>query len=174
LSIALKMVFGPVKAYRPAVDDRLNVLARYRYLKDEFGQRVDGLDEQGPRQRSHVASVDATYAVNHNWTLGGKLGFRLSETAQTAEADFEQNDAWLAVASARYHLVNEWDALVELRNFALVQAETNEVSVLAAGYKQINKNVSLGVGYNFGSFSDDLTDLVEDDQGAFINLVASF
>lgn len=161
-------------AYRPAVDDRLNVLARYRYLMDEFGQRVDGVDEQGPRQRSHVASLDATYALNQNWTIGGKLGYRMSETALTADSDFEENDAWLAVASARYHLVNDWDALIEFRNFGLVQAETNDFSVLAAGYKQINQNVSLGVGYNFGRFSDDLTDLVEDDQGAFINLVASF
>ncbi|MCK0122506.1 hypothetical protein MWU61_18275 [Loktanella sp. F6476L] len=161
-------------AYRPAVDDRLNLLARYRYLMDEFGQRVDGVDEQGPRQRSHVTSIDATYAVNQNWTLGGKLGYRMSETALTASSAFEQNDAWLAVASARYHLVNDWDALVEFRNFGLVQAETNDFSVLAAGYKQINRNVSIGVGYNFGRFSDDLTDLVEDDQGAFINLVASF
>lgn len=161
-------------AYRPAIDDRLNVLARYRYLMDEFGQRVDGVDEQGPRQRSHVASLDATYALDHNWTLGGKLGLRMSQTAQTAASAFEQNDAWLAVASARYHLVNDWDALVELRNFGLVQAETRDFGVLAAGYKQINQNVSIGIGYNFGSFSDDLTDLVEDDHGAFINLVASF
>jgi hypothetical protein len=161
-------------AYRPAIDDRLNVLARYRYLMDEFGQRVDGVDEQGPRQRSHVTSIDATYAVNQNWTSGGKLGYRMSESALTATSDFEQNDAWLAVASARYHLVNDWDALVEFRNFGLVQAETTDFSVLAAGYKQINRNVSIGVGYNFGRFSDDLTDLVEDDQGAFINLIASF
>lgn len=161
-------------AYRPAVDDSLTVLARYRYLMDEFGQRVDGVDEQGPRQRSHVTSIDATYAVNHNWTIGGKFGYRMSETALTATSDFEQNDAWLAVASARYHLVNDWDALVEFRNFGLVQAETTNFSVLAAGYKQVNRNVSIGVGYNFGRFSDDLTDLVEDDEGAFINLVASF
>jgi len=161
-------------AYRPAVDDRLNVLARYRYLMDEFGQRVDGIDAQGPRQRSHVTSIDATYAINQNWTLGGKLGYRVSETALTAASDFEQNDAWLAVASARYHLVNDWDALLEFRNFGLVQAETNDFSVLAAGYKQINQNISFGIGYNFGRFSDDLTDLVEDDEGAFINLVASF
>jgi hypothetical protein len=71
-------------------------------------------------------------------------------------------------------LVNDWDALIEFRNFGLVQADTDDFSVLAAGYKQINRNVSLGIGYNFGRFSDDLTDLVEDDEGAFINLVASF
>jgi len=161
-------------AYRPAIDDRLNLFVRYRYLMDEFGQRVDGEDEQGPRQRSHVASLDVTYALDQSWTIGGKVGMRLSETALTATSEYEQNDAWLAVATARYHLVNEWDALIELRNFGLVQAETNEFGLLAAGYKQINQSVSVGVGYNFGQFSDDLTDLVEDDHGAFINLIASF
>ncbi len=46
--------------------------------------------------------------------------------------------------------------------------------VKITGDREDNTNVYFGVGYNFGRFSDDLTDLVEDDQGAFINLVASF
>jgi hypothetical protein len=32
----------------------------------------------------------------------------------------------------------------------------------------------LGAGYNFGSFSDDLTDLTRDDRGLFLNITASF
>jgi hypothetical protein len=32
----------------------------------------------------------------------------------------------------------------------------------------------IGGSYNFGEFSDDLTDLVADDQGAEINLIAKF
>ncbi len=161
-------------AYRPAEAGRLNLLARYRYLMDEFGQRLDGTDEQGPLQRSHVASVDLSYNASQNWTLGGKLGYRMSETAASEGDDFTQNDAWLAAASARYHLVNQWDALIELRSFNLVQAETSDLGVLVAGYRQMNQNVSLGVGYNFGQFSDDLTDLVQDDEGIFVNLVANF
>jgi hypothetical protein len=31
--------------------------------------------------------------------------------------------------------------------------------------------MKLGIGYNFGAFSDDLRDLVHDDHGVFINLV---
>ncbi len=161
-------------AYRPAEFGRLNMLARYRYLMDEYGQRLDGMDARGPLQRSHVASIDLSYAASQNWTLGGKLGYRSSRTAATATDAFAENDAWLAVANARYHLVNNWDALIEVRSFNLVQADTQDLGVLAAGYRQMNENVSLGVGYNFGRFSDDLTDLVQDDEGVFINLVASF
>ena len=161
-------------AYRPAEYQRLNLLARYRYLMDEYGQRLDGVDEQGPRQRSHVASLDLSYDLNHNWTLGGKLGYRSAETAATETDPFVENDAWLAVANARYHMVNNWDALIELRRFDLVQGGTSDIGVLAAGYRQMNEHVSIGVGYNFGRFSDDLTDLVQDDEGVFVNLVANF
>ena len=166
------LIFG--YAYRPAEYARLNVLARYRYLMDEFGQRLDGVDDPGPRQRSHVASVDLSYNLNQNWTLGGKIGYRNTESAATENDPFVRNDAWLAVANARYHLVNNWDALFEVRRFDLISAGTSDVGVLAAGYRQVNENVSIGLGYNFGDFSDDLTDLVRDDEGVFVNLVANF
>lgn len=160
-------------AYRPIENDRLNVLARYRYLYDLYGLR-DAEDDDGPRQRSHVVSLDASYDLNETWTIGGKLGYRSAETAADATTAFSQNDAWLAVASARYHMVHNWDALLEVRSLNLVQAETQENSVLGAVYRHINPNVKIGVGYNFGTFSDDLTDLTFDEQGAFINLIAKF
>ncbi|MEO0792322.1 MAG: hypothetical protein AAFY27_07250 [Pseudomonadota bacterium] len=161
-------------AYRPVENDKLNLLARYRFLNDEVGRRVDGVDEDGPRQRSQVFSVDALYDLDRQWTVGGKLGYRLSETAATEDDGFAQNDAWLAVASVTYHVVHEWDALVELRSLNTVQAETSDTGVLAAAYRHFDNNIKLGVGYNFGRFSDDLTDLTQDDQGLFINLVAKF
>lgn len=161
-------------AFRPVMDDRLNVLARYRYLHDMYGQRVDGVDENGPRQRSHVVSINALYDLNEHWTLGGKLGYRAAETSPDKTSDFTQNDAYLLTGSLTYHLVHEWDAMVEVRNFTTVQGGTSETSVLAAGYRHFGNNLKIGVGYNFGTFSDDLTDLVQDDEGAFVNLIAKF
>lgn len=161
-------------AFRPVMDDQLNVLARYRYLHDMYGQRVDGVDENGPRQRSHVISVDAIYDLNENWAVAGKLGYRLAETSPDETAAFVQNDAYLLAGSLTYHLVHEWDAMIEVRNFTTVQGETSETSFLAAGYRHFGNNLKLGVGYNFGSFSDDLTDLVQDDEGVFINMIAKF
>jgi hypothetical protein len=161
-------------ALRPVTDDRLNVLFKYRFLYDMYGQEVDGSAAPGPRQKSHVLSVDAEYDLNRNWTVGGKLGVRLSETSPTAVTPFSKNDAWLAVATARYHIVHEWDALLEARAFGAVQSGTTEYGALAAVYRHFGNNFEVGVGYNFGRFSDDLTDLTLDDKGAFVNLIAKF
>ncbi len=161
-------------AYRPTENDRLNVLARYRYLYDLYGQRVDDVDEDGPRQRSHVFSVDASYDINPNWTLGGKLGYRLSETAADETSPFVPNDAVLSAVSLRYHLVHNWDALLEVRNFQTIQGGTSETAALAAAYRHFGDNFKVGMGYNFGTFSDDLTDLTQDDEGIFLNIIAKF
>ena len=161
-------------AYRPVADDRLNILARYRYLYDMFGQRVDDVDENGPRQRSHVISIDASYDISRTWTIGGKLGYRVSETSANETAAFVQNDAWLAIANARMHLVHDWDILIEARELNTVQAQGRDFGVLAAVYKQLGNHLEVGLGYNFGQISDDLTDLTDDSQGAFVNLVAKF
>ena len=161
-------------AFRPIDHDRLNVLARYRFLYDDIGQRVDDTDDLGPRQRSHVVSVDALYDINRHLTLGAKVGARFAETAATEADPFTDNDALLGVLSMRYHMVNKWDGLLEVRRLDLRQAETSDTGVLAALYRQVNPNVSVGLGYNFGTFSDDLTDLTRDDKGLFVNLLAQF
>lgn len=161
-------------AFRPIDNDRLNVLARYRYLNDDYGQRIDGTDTTGPRQRSHVLSLDATYDLNQHWTIGGKVGARLTESAAAGATAFTENDAWLGVVNARYHLVHNWDVLVEARALHLDQAGITETGLVGAVYRHVGNNLKLGIGYNAGTFSDDLTDLVFDDRGAFVNLIAKF
>ncbi|WP_298258136.1 hypothetical protein [uncultured Litoreibacter sp.] len=161
-------------AYRPINNDRLNVLAKYTYLHDLYGQEVDGTNQPGPRQRSHVFSVDASYDVDRQWTLGGKVGARFSESSPNATTAFQENDAWLVVANARYHVTHKWDALIEGRVLRAEQAGTTEYGLLGAAYRHIGNNYKVGVGYNFGKFSDDLTDLTFDDRGMFINLIAKF
>lgn len=160
-------------AYRPIEDDRLNILARYRYLYDLYGLR-DADEIDGPRQKSHVLSIDASYDISRTWTIGGKLGYRSAQTAPDGASAFAQNNAWLAVATARYHIVHDWDVLLEVRGLGLEQAGTQDYGVLGAVYKQLGNNLKVGMGYNFGRFSDDLTDLTYDDKGAFINLIAKF
>ncbi len=161
-------------AYRPINNDRLNVLAKYTYLHDLYGQEIDGSSEPGPRQKSHVLSLDASYDYNRFWTLGGKIGARFSESAPNATTPFAENDAWLIVANARYHVTHKWDILVEGRILRAEQAGTTEYGLLGAAYRHVGNNYKLGVGYNFGKFSDDLTDLTFDDRGAFINVIAKF
>ena len=106
--------------------------------------------------------------------MGAKAGFCNSKTAAQTSTVYADNDAWLAVVNARYHVVHNWDMLFELRQLTSVQAGTSETGALAAAYRHFGNNMKLGVGYNFGSFLDDLTDLTQDDKGIFVNLVAKF
>ena len=161
-------------AHRPVENERLNVLASYRYFFDDIGQEVDGTSDTGPVQESHVVSIEGNYDLNEQWTLGGKLGGRWSETALTSSDPRTSNDAWLAVINARYHLVQNWDVLIEGRHLALVDAGTAQTSFLGAAYRHVGNNAKIGVGYNFGSFSSDLTDLTFDDEGMFVNIIAKF
>ena len=64
--------------------------------------------------------------------------------------------------------------MLEARALGAVQAQTTDFGLLGAVYRHVNNNAKIGVGYNFGRFSDDLTDLTHDDQGLFVNFVAKF
>lgn len=161
-------------AFRPVDNNRLNVLARYRYLHDDYGRRVSDIDEQGPRQKTHMVSVDASYDLDRFWTIGAKIGGRWSETAAVGSGLWNANDAWLIVGTARYHLVGNWDLLGGIRSLHQVQAGTAETGALIAVDRQLGANLRLGVGYNFTTFTDDLTDLSSDNEGAFFNIFASF
>lgn len=161
-------------ALRPINDERLNVLARYRYLDDSYGQTLNGVAGAGAVQESHVISVEGSYDLDRFWTLGAKVGGRFTDSAAARGDDLVSNDAWLVVANARYNIVHNWDVLLEARQFTAVDAEFSETSVLGTVYRHFGNNAQVGVGYNFGSFSDDLTDLEYDDQGLFLNVIAKF
>lgn len=161
-------------AYRPTQNERLNVLAQYRYFNDTVGQEIDGVSGAGPVQESHIFSFEGNYDVNRQWTVGAKIGGRLSRSGADAGADLSSNDAGLAVVNARYHIVNNWDVLVEARHLNLFDAGTEETNFLGAAYRQVNDNASIGLGYNFGNFSSDLADLTFDDRGVFVNLIIQY
>jgi hypothetical protein len=161
-------------AIRPVDNDRFNLLARYRYLYDDYGQRIDGTDVPGPRQRSHILSVDAEYEVSPRWSVGAKVGARLSETAGDDASPFVANDAYLAVLTGRYHVTHAWDVLLDFRSFDATDAGFDEQGFLVAAYRHFGNHLKVGVGYNFTSFSDDLSDITNDDEGLFLNVVAKF
>jgi hypothetical protein len=45
---------------------------------------------------------------------------------------------------------------------------------VAGAWKHLGDNLKLGLGYNFGRFSDNLADLTFDDQGVFLNVVGKW
>ncbi|MEO1748816.1 MAG: TonB-dependent receptor, partial [Pseudomonadota bacterium] len=164
-------------AYRPVENDRLNALFGYTFLYDLPGtDQVNANGEtDGPRQISHVLSADGIWQANKYVSLGAKYGFRIGQVETDRDSgDFEDSSAHLAIARADLHVLKSWDALVEGRVLWSPTAETTDYGALAALYRHVGSNLKAGVGYNFGRFSDDLTDLTQDDQGAFLNIVGKF
>jgi hypothetical protein len=62
----------------------------------------------------------------------------------------------------------------EARILALNDEDVSEYGALLTVYRSFGDNAKLGLGYNFGSFSDDLRDTTLDDEGLFLNLQAKF
>jgi hypothetical protein len=160
-------------AYRPVLNDRLNALAKYVYVYDVPGPDQVNIDGQigGPSQQSHILSLDATYDLTQMVSIGGKYGLRIGEWKPEDENDWENSTAQLGVIRADLHVVEKWDVMVQGRCLWETASESVNWGAVAALYRQINDNFDVGVGYNFGRYSDDLADLSANDQGFFVNAV---
>lgn len=161
-------------AYRPLTHDRLNTLAKYTYIDDGTTVETDGTGAPKPRQKAHVLTLDASYDVTDRVTLSMRVARRLARSAAPGSHAFGRNDAWLNTYAARYHVNESWDALVEVRRLHLTSARITDTSVAAAVYRNIGATTKLGIGYNFGNFTDDLADFSMNNRGVFLNLVSAF
>jgi hypothetical protein len=164
-------------AYRPVNNNRFNALGRYTFLYDLPGPEQENAAGEilGPKQRSHIVSLDATYDINEILSVGGKYGFRYGEISDSrTEDDFVKSTAHLGVIRFDLHVVKNWDALLEGRVLHLPEAQSTRYGALAALYRHFGDNLKVGVGYNFADFSDDLTDVTYDNQGVFLNIIGKF
>ena len=166
-------------AYRPVLNDRLNLLAKYTYLADlpppdqvstATGSTVDYA------QRSHVFAVDGIYDLNERWSVGGKYAYRLSELrmSRDASADWFDSRGQLVAARVDWHVVKKWDLMAELRRRDEFAAKDSRVGALVGVYRHFGNHFKAGVGYNFSDFSDDLTDLSYRSQGWFFNAIGKY
>ena len=164
-------------AYRPIDNDRLNGLMKFTYLYDNPGANqvtVDGTTSS-PAQRSYIFSGDVNYDVIPQLTLGAKYGVRIGDTRErVAGAKWLRSQVHLGVLRADLHLVHELDALLEGRALWSPTTHQTDFGLLAAIYKQVGDNMKVGIGYNFGHFSDDLRDLSFNDHGVFLNVIGKF
>lgn len=163
-------------AYRPVMHDRLNMLFKYSYLHDLPGedQVTAHGSVDGPKQKSHVLSVDANYDLSPKLTIGGKYGYRQSRVADRGTDVFTASTAHLGILRMDWHVVHKWDVLVEGRVLYSEEIETTETGALAGVYRHVGNNAKIGVGYEWGRVSDDMTDLDYYGSGVFVNLVAKF
>ena len=163
-------------AYRPVRNDRLNALVKYTYFYNV--PTADQLGAQGTAtqflQKSHIAALDVTYDLTANWSVGGKYAYRIGEASlDLVQPTFFDDTAQLAVLRVDWQFRKQWDALAEVRQLGLPDINQNSRGVLAAFYRRISKNLKAGIGYNFTSFSDDLTDLNYNHRGVFFNIIGT-
>jgi flagellar motor protein MotB len=163
-------------AYRPVLHDRLSTLAKYTYFYN-----VPTTDQVTLRstpsefiQKSHIAALDINYDLTVNWSIGGKYAYRLGQISLDREdPEFFDNAAQLVVLRADWRFLTNWECLGEFRVLDLPDVEQRRSGALGAIYRYLGKHLKVGVGYNFTDFSDDLTDLSYDHQGAFINFIGT-
>jgi hypothetical protein len=164
-------------AYRGTTSDTWNALVKYTYLLDQPGGSqvtVDGTTSS-PYQRSHIFSGDVSYQATNKLTLGAKYGIRIGELRERAAGSRWQNaTVQLGILRADYHIVDEWDALLEGRALWSSTTEEADIGIVTAIYRHFGENMKVGLGYNFGRFSDDLRDLSQNDHGVFLNVIGKF
>lgn len=163
-------------AYRPVENERLNLLFGLTHLRDLPGEdqvTSDGTTG-GPLQISNVLSLGGNYDLNEQFTLGAKLGYRSSEVAPRGTEDFTANTATLLALRVDWHVVHEWDIMAEGRAMFTEETDTTETGAVIGVYRQMNENLSVGVAYEWGSVSDDATDIEYDAQGLMLNIVGQF
>ena len=129
----------------------------------------------GPLQKSHVFSVDIIYDLVPKISLGAKYAFRKSEVAARSQLrEFSASSAHLAIIRADWYVIHAWDITAEFRTLRGVDTKVTETDSLIAVYRHLGNNLKLGVGFQNGNLSDDITDIDYVGQGIFINLVAKF
>lgn len=163
-------------AYRPVGNEKLNVLFGYTYLNDQPGEdqvSANGAVD-GPRQISNIFSINAGYDLSSQLSISGKLGYRQARVAPRGTTAFTDNTAGLAVLRADWHVVNDWDVMGEGRLLYTLESDTYESGVLAAVYRHLGQNLKLGIGYEWGSVSDNLANIEYSGQDIFLNIVAKY
>ena len=173
-------------AYRPVQNDRWSALAKYTYFYNVPTTDPDGAGPLSGQvalqntpvefiQKSHVLSFDLTYDLATNWSIGGKVAYRLGQVSlDRDEPEFFDNAARLAILRVDWRFLENWEGMGEVRWLDLPDVSQSRAGALAAVYRYLGEHMKAGVGYNFTDFSDDLTDLSYDHQGAFVNLIGTW
>jgi flagellar motor protein MotB len=162
--------------YRPVQSDRLDVLAKYTYFYNmpTAGQVTPQNTVAQFIQKSHIASIDASYDLTRQWTVGGKFAYRMGEASlERVNPQFFDNTAQLYIARVDWHFRQEWEAMIEGRALKMPDLNQTRSGALVAAYRHLGKHVKAGLGYNFTNFSEDLTDMSFKSHGIFINVVGA-
>lgn len=154
-------------AWRPHGGTRWAAFGRYTYLYDlaSSGQ-VGGARND---QRSHVLAFEGIRQLDERWQVAGKFASRRGEYRMgRGVGEWLDSRATLGALQLRMRLRYQWDALAEFRRLDVADGGARDGWLLGVD-RHIGGNFKIGIGYNFTSFSDDLTDLEYDHRGWFLN-----
>lgn len=163
-------------AYRPVANERLNLLFRANVIHDLPARDQRGVDgtTDGPQQRSAILSVAGTYDLMPELTASGKLGYRMSDVAARGSDVFTSETATLTALRFDWHVTPLWDLMAEGRFLFTEETGTRDTGAVIGIYRHVNDHVSIGLGYEWGSVSDDLANIDYEGRGVFLNLVGRF
>lgn len=159
-------------AWRPHDSTRWAAFGKYTYLYDlaSAGQIGGAINDQ----RSHVLALEAIHQLDDRWQVAGKLASRWGDYRMgRGVGEWLDSRATLGALQLRYRLRYEWDALAEFRRLDVADGGTRDGWLVGVD-RRIGDNFKVGLGYNFTSFSDDLTDLEYDHRGWFLNLAGYY
>lgn len=160
-------------SYRPAANDRLNLLGKVTYLYDLSSLGQDTLADFD--QRSLIFSLEGIYRISPRWELGGKLAHREGEARATRNiGPWFSSTADFAAVQTRYDLARKWDGLLEYRWLRVSENDSGREGWLVGVDRHLGENFRVGVGYNFTSFSDNLTLLDYRYKGFFLNFTGTY
>ncbi len=160
-------------SYRPAAHDRLALLGRVTYLYDLSSLGQESLSAFD--QRSTIYSFEGIYRASPRWEMAGKLAHREGQARLgRGTGTWFDNRADLAALQARYDLVMKWDALFEYRRLQVDGGESARQGWLLGVDRKFGANFRVGLGYNFTSFSDNLTILDYNQKGWFLNITGFY
>ncbi len=165
-------------AYRPIKNDKLNLLARYTYLKDlGADQQYNNNDYGGYQfdQSAQILATDIAYDVNRYFGLVEKLAFKYS-TVHTSVGDRVNVSTFLSANRINFHVTRKWDVALEYRILMQSSAlDTLKQGALVEIDREFYEYVRLGVGYNFTDFSDDLRNTNSfKSNGPFVRMTGKF
>jgi len=159
-------------AYRPLMNDRLNLIARYTYKEEKSPESQTDM-AQIEYEDAHVFAMDAIYDLTEQWQLTEKFAYRIMDE-KVKGFDFNKTHTWLMIHRLNYRINRDWMIGTEYRMLTQEESSDAKTGVLLEVTRRIGDYAQLGVGYDFTSFADDLTDLSYKSQGPFMRMTGKF
>ncbi|MDX8335900.1 COG1470 family protein [Candidatus Cetobacterium colombiensis] len=146
-------------AYRPIENDRLNYLSRYTVILDR--------DTKSNKDFSaHIGEFETIYSFSRALDISMKNGYRREDNTYL-------NELFLLGLKANYSVLNSWEVFGQYQ-WLIDRASEDVLSGAIFGvYKNIDRNMKLGGGYNFSGFKDSLGEQDYKTSGWFLNIIGT-